>query len=209
MERLSSKITEDKRRMERDKRKWKSEADAIKTQDRILLRLAIQDRNREAIRQVNTIYYPNIKRYIASRIDSIEDVEDLTQMVFLKFARKRDNEEYHSAEAYLLKIAQDLAALYYRNRSKQPNTISIDAICEIASDVQQKPAEQISQQELRSLIARLPPKTKEAIRLIFIEGLSLKEAAESTDCSLHTFCQRIYEGKKILKKLKPGFDEER
>ncbi|MHC4739671.1 MAG: RNA polymerase sigma factor [Planctomycetota bacterium] len=181
--------------------------------DRILLRRAIYQKDRKALGRLHSIYYPRIKRYIASRVNSIPDAEDLTQGVFFELCNDEDTyREYQDAEAYLFGIAKNLIALYYRSQSKQVKTISMESVGETAADVQQKPAEQISQQELKDikdLIARLPPKAQEAIRLIFIEGLSLKEAAKRTGCSIHTFCQQIYEGKIILKKLKPRFHDER
>ncbi|MHC4166561.1 MAG: RNA polymerase sigma factor [Planctomycetota bacterium] len=175
----------------------KSATDAIKIQDRTLLR--------QAIRQFNTVYYPNVKRYIASRIDFIEDVEDLTQSVFLEFYRRDYNDkEYQSAEAYLLKIARNLIALYYRNRSRQPKTISMDSIGEIAvsdtTEYDKCTAKRISPQELTEIIeiAGLSPKDRQALHLIFIKKHSTKEAAQKAGCSIWTFYKRIDKATKLL-----------
>lgn len=157
------------------------------------------------MRQLNTVYYPNVKRYIASRIDIIEDVEDLTQSVFLEFYRVDHNDkEYQSAEAYLLKIAQNLIALYYRNRSKRLKTVSMESIGEIAaSDTTQhdeSPTKRISPQELTEIIeiAGLSPKARQALNLIFIKKYSTKEAAQKAGCSVWTFYKRIDKATKLL-----------
>lgn len=180
--------------------------DVAKIQDRISLKLAINRKDGKALSELHSKYYRKIKRYIASRISSIADAEDLTQNVFFELCKSNGTDKGHqNAEAYLLGVAKKLIALYHRNRDKQIRTISINSMDEITADIQRKPSEQISQQKLRELkdtIARLPPKTQEAISLRLIEGISIQEAAKRTGCSIHTFCQRIYQAKKIIEELK-------
>ena len=179
--------------------------------DRILLRQAIHEKDRQALARLHNTYYPHIKRYVASRINSNPDIEDLVQNVFLELCQSNGNYKGHqNAEAYLIGIAKNLIALYYRNQSRQIKTISIESVADIAADFQRKPTEQISQQELRDikdLIARLPPKTHKAIRLRLIEGFSIKETAERIGCSTHTLYQKIYEAKKSFEKINPGFND--
>lgn len=191
--------------------KSKSQADTIKIQDRILLQRAVENRDKGAIHQINTVYYLNIKRYIASRVDSIEDVEDLTQSVFLEFFEKNDAvyKQYRSPEAYLLKIAQNLIAQHYHKQNKQIPTIPIDSVDEL-SIIDEIPRYEISKAKLSSqerkivlvLINQLPPKAQEAAKLRFIEGLSPKNAAKKCGCSTNTFYQRTIAGLKAIRKLK-------
>lgn len=188
----------------------KSSADTIKIQDSILLQQAIENRNKGAIHQINTIYYLNIKRYIASRVDSIEDVEDLTQSVFLEFCEKNNDiyKQYRSPEAFLQKIAQDRVALYYRDRNKQIPTVPIDSVDEL-SIIDEIPRYEIAKAKLSSqerkivrvLINQLPPKAQEAVRLRFLEGLSPKNAAIKCGCSTNTFYQRTIAGIKAIREL--------
>ena len=185
---------------------------AVNIQDGFLLRRAIHKKDREALGRLNTIYYPRIKRYIASYINLTEDVEDLAQSVFLELCK--DDGSYKvclNAEAYLLGIAKNLITLYYRSQNKQIKTIPINSMDEIAADVQSTRLEQFSQQkcrELKGIIARLPPKTKEAISLRLIDGFSIQQAANLAGCSMHTFCQRIYQAKKTIETLRPRFYDE-
>ena len=51
-------------------------ADTTKIQDSILLRRARHDKDRKALGQLNILYYPRIKCYIASRVNLTEDAED-------------------------------------------------------------------------------------------------------------------------------------
>ncbi len=184
-------------------------ANTVETQARILLRRAIYEKDREALGLLHSIYYSRIKRYIVSRINSIPDTEDLVQSVFFELCKGDSSyKECQNAEAYLLGISKKLIAQYYRSQSRRVKIIPIESIDEIAADIQA--AKKISQQRLlviKNLIARLPPKTQEAISLRLIDGLSMKEAAKHTGCSIHTFCQRLYEAKRIIKKLKQDFND--
>jgi RNA polymerase sigma-70 factor (ECF subfamily) len=181
-----------------------------KIQDRILLRQAILEKNSQALAHLHKTYYLSIKRYVASRINSNPDIEDLVQNVFLELCKSNDNYKgHHNAEAYLIGIAKNLIALYYRNKGRQIQTISIESIADIAADIQQKKTEQLLQQELqdiKDLITRLPPTTRKAISLRLIEGFSTKKTAELMGCSTHTVCQKIYEAKKSFKKLNQDFN---
>jgi len=204
-------MKEDDRKATQHEGESKSQADTIKIHNHLLLQQAIENRDKGAVRQVNTIYYLNIKRYIASRVDNIEDVEDMTQSVFLKFFEKNNDiyKQCRSPEAYLLKIAQNLIAQHYHKQNKQIPTIPIDSVDEL-SIIDEISRYEISKEKLSSqerkivrvLISQLPPKAQEAVRLRFIEGLSPKHAAKKSGCSTNTFYQRTIAGLKAIRKLK-------
>ncbi len=54
--------------------------------------------------------------------------------------------------------------------------------------------------ELKTLISKLPPKAKEACKMILLENLNYEEAAKIANCSVKVFCDRFYEGLKIVRK---------
>ena len=160
---------------------------------------------------LNTTHYFSVKRYIASRVKNSDDVEDITQSVFLEFYKKENYcKEYRSPEAYLLKIAQDRVALYYRNRNKQIETISIDSVDKInlseeALQYYEGSKDSLQWQKhkiLQELINQLPPKIRKAMRLRFLHRLSPKDAAKKSGCSVNAFYQRIARGIEAIKKLK-------
>lgn len=168
-----------------------------------LLKRAIHDKDRDALSKLHAIYYQSIKHFFLSHVDFF-DAEDLAQNVFLELCKghcfydgKRD------VEAYLVGIAKKLIAIYYRNQSKQVKTIPIELSC--LTDVWEKIEAELLYDEiqhLKDIIIQLPTKTKEAIKLKFVEGLSTIEAAKLIDCPGHVFRQRIYEAKKAIKKLR-------
>ncbi|MHC5059959.1 MAG: RNA polymerase sigma factor [Planctomycetota bacterium] len=179
-------------------------------QEDILLRRAIHNKDREALGQLNILYYPRIKRYITSRVNLIEDVEDLTQSVFLEFCRNNKNyKKYQNAEAFLLKIAKDRIALHYRSQIKQVKTIPIESVDEISLSDEVRQYQnimgQVLQQEhkiFKALVNQLSPKAQEAIRLRFEVGLDSNDAAKSLGCSVAAFHKRLQRAIGVLKRKK-------
>jgi len=152
-------------------------------------------------------YHPQIRSYITSRINSSADADDLTQDVFIEFWKGNSPQD---PKTYIFAIARKLISRYCRNRRKQPRTVWIRSVDEIATSCDlrkyQNQVEQISPTELKKLIedavAQLPPKACEAIRLRFIEGLSSKEAAQKAGCSVGAFWKRLQRAGKTLRQIR-------
>ena len=58
---------------------------------------------------------------------------------------------------------------------------------------------------IEETIAKLPPKSREAIKLRFINGLNLKEAAENSGCTESAFRERLCYAIKALQKISQKF----
>ena len=156
-------------------------------------------------------YYTHMKQYIASRIRSIADAEDLAQNIFLEICKgsgRYDRRRNNNVEAYLLGMAKNAIRRYHRERKKPVKIISINSANDIAtiSNIHQRqnPANQISMQELKRAIeeavSKLPPKAREAIKLRFIDGLSTEQAAQKAGCTPGTFRDRLAYALKTLRK---------
>jgi len=151
-------------------------------------------------------FYPHVKHYIASRINSTADVEDLTQDVFVEFYQSGG---YRNPEAYLFGIARRCVREYHQLRKKQQKTggsiEELNGKSVVQQDGGREPVEsqEVSKSILNAL-ARLSPKAQEALKLRFIDGLNPKEAARKTGCSVNTFCQRCYAGVRALRKSQIG-----
>lgn len=183
----------------------------------ILLKQAICQRNRQALCLLYERYSACIRLYIASRINSVTDAEDLVQDIFVELYRGcglYDGRQERKVNAYLFGVARNFVRQYLRKRNSQPITVPIESINETSADFDIQPHQDlpkpISSREFKTIIEdavdQLPPKAQEAIKLRFIEKLSAKEAAEKAGCSVQVFCQRLYDAKKGIKKFKDGSD---
>ncbi len=187
--------------------KSKLATEAVKIQDHILLSRALHKKDRKALGRLHTIYYPRIKRYIASRIDSVEDAEDLAQSVFFELCKGNGCYDGQSnAEAYLSGMARNIISRYHRNRKKQPQTVQIDAVGDIVADCDVQQYRPVSLKQLKKLFRKtteqLPPKARKAVRLRLGKGLTPKEAAEKCGCSTDAFYKRFDAALKALEVIR-------
>lgn len=179
--------------------------DSVKTQNRVLLKPAMhKEKTRTSF---YAEYYPQIKRYIAPRINSSTDAEDLAQDVFIEFWKGNSPQD---PKTYIFAIARKIVAQYCRNKKKQPQTVQISLVGEIAASrglrQSQNMVKQISLRELTKIIeeaaVQLPPKAYEAIKLRFIEGLCSKEAAQRAGCSIDAFWKRLQRAGRMLRQIR-------
>ncbi len=178
-----------------------------KTEDRFLMKRAADHGDRTALGALYTKYYQRIEAYVASRIGSVKDAEDIAQDVFLELWRPRASRDVRqSAEAYLFGIARNAVGQYRRNMRKRPRVVPIRSVGEIAEGPDIKENQSLSreiparerEESIKDAVARLLPKAREAVLLRFVEGLSTKEAAEKAGCSVDAFYRRLERAVKAL-----------
>ncbi len=126
----------------------------------------------------------DVYSYAYYRIGNHHDAEDLTEQTFLQawrhFERARREAEGRPLRPWLIRIAHNLAANYYRDRSRRPQTnlddaAPVAALHETASLVE-------GRQELRDVlegVAALPDDRREALIMRFALGMSNREIARA------------------------------
>ncbi len=187
-----------------------SSSDSRRTFDQLILRWALNDKEENALGVLYAKYHDRLKHYIAQRIHSGTDAEDLAHEVFIRLWETRAHYEIQeSVEAYLFTVAKNAIALYLRKRKNHLRDVPIDLIAKVSAEhsIQKDPksAGRILQHQLpkaiQAMAVRLSPKAYEAIRLRFIEGLSVKEAAQKAGCSVKAFYSRQERSLKDLKQM--------
>jgi RNA polymerase sigma-70 factor (ECF subfamily) len=110
------------------------------------------------------------------------DAEDLTAEVFLKAARGLEPRAAPSVQAWLYRIAHTVLADIWRGR------LGV-TVTELPEDVQEvRPlTRENAQAEVRAhaLLAALPPRDAQVLRLRFLDRLSLAETAERLGVTLN------------------------
>ncbi len=190
--------------------------DRVNINEKLILKRVVYQQDKKALAILYIKYYPHIKRYITSRVGCVEDAEDLVQDVFIALSKGKGNYKGRgSAKGYLFGVAKKIICQYHKQKTRSGKNIPVVSIDKVSHgyDNQQRldPVRQILAQELKTAIedtiAQLPPKTREAIRLRYSNNLNLKESAEKANCSVHTFCQRVVDAKKTLRKYKKIFED--
>lgn len=144
-------------------------------------------------------YVGKIYRFIFFRIKEQEQVDDLTNEVFLRtWQQLSDSLKIDNLSAYLYKTARHLIIDHYRSRREQVNIESIELVDE-SSDL---PAELLSDQavgELLKNIDKLRDDYREVLLLRYVADLSIKEIATVIDKSPGAVKVAIH---RAIKKLK-------
>ena len=126
----------------------------------------------------------DVYSYSYYRVGNHHDAEDLTEQTFLQAYRhfERAMRESHGRplRPWLIKIAHNLAANYYRDRSRKPQTPIEDAGVLKATHTTEDIAEGC--EELRTILAgveELPDDRREALIMRFALGMDNREIARA------------------------------
>ncbi|MFC1516843.1 RNA polymerase sigma factor [Thermodesulfobacteriota bacterium] len=130
-----------------------------------------------------------------------EDAEDIAQDVFVKLVRKLHTfGQKSSFKTWLYRIVINTAKDFSRKRAgKQAYESDVEPEAGGHNPVGSA-KDTLETARLFAAIDRLPLKQKEAILLVFGEGLSHKGAARALGCAETTISWRIFQARKGLKK---------
>ena len=130
----------------------------------------------------------DVYSYSYYRVGNHHDAEDLTEQTFLQAYRhfERAQRESHGRplRPWLIRIAHNLAANYYRDRSRRPQTQLEDAAIVSAPHDTETLVE--GRQELKDVlegVANLPDDRREALIMRFALGMDNREIARALDRS--------------------------
>jgi RNA polymerase sigma-70 factor (ECF subfamily) len=126
----------------------------------------------------------DVYSYAYYRIGNHHDAEDLTEQTFLQayrhFERAQRESDGRPLRPWLIRIAHNLAANYYRDRSRRPQTHLEDAAIVSAPHDTETLVE--GRQELHDVLAgvsSLPDDRREALIMRFALGMDNREIARA------------------------------
>jgi RNA polymerase sigma-70 factor, ECF subfamily len=130
----------------------------------------------------------DVYSYAYYRIGNHHDAEDLTEQTFLQAYRHFDRAQRESngrpLRPWLIRIAHNLAANYYRDRSRRPMTQLEDAAVLTAPHDTEMVVE--GREQVRHVlegVAHLPDDRREALIMRFALGMDNREIAAALDRS--------------------------
>ena len=146
-------------------------------------------------------YGDTVYRLALCRTQSSADTEDVYQEVFLRLW-KQPSEDWagERVKAWLIRTTLNCCADLHRFRLRRP-VLSLEEVPELA-----QPDDEA--RELWAAVARLPEKLRTAIHLHYAEGYSAEEIAGLLGIPAATVRTRLHRGRKQLKILLGGSDDE-
>jgi RNA polymerase sigma-70 factor (ECF subfamily) len=152
----------------------------------------------------------DVYSYAYYRVGNHHDAEDLTEQAFLQayrhFARAQRESNGRPMRPWLIRIAHNLAANYYRDRSRRPQTQLEDASVVPAPHGTEDLAER--REELKDVlegVAKLPEDRREALIMRFALGMENREIARALDRSEGATKVLIH---RAIRQLEQGLKEE-
>lgn len=146
-----------------------------------------------------------LRPYLARRLPSAADVDDVLQDVLLRVSRGLSGlADETRLSAWMVQIARNAVADFYRRREPAPAALLLEPASD--SDVEAD-AEEEERSRLERVLAtyvaylagQLPEPYREAIRLTELEGRTQREAAERVGVPLSTLKSRVQRGRERLR----------
>jgi RNA polymerase sigma-70 factor, ECF subfamily len=143
-----------------------------------------------------------LRPFVARRVRSDVDVDDVVQDVFLRMHRGleglRDEQRFGP---WVYQVARSAIVDHQRAAAKH-RVVDVDGRQEQAPELDDD--DRASEEELASylapFVAMLPSPYREALTLVELEGMTQKQAAEMLDISLSGMKSRVQRGRALLRK---------
>ena len=152
----------------------------------------------------------DVYSYAYYRIGNHHDAEDITEQTFLQayrhYERAVRESEGRPLRPWLIRIAHNLAANYYRDRSRRPQTHLDDAETYSAPHATERVVE--GREEVKEVLAgvsKLPDDRREALIMRFALDMDNREIARALGRSEGATKVLIH---RAIRQLEQGLDEE-
>ncbi|WP_110686817.1 RNA polymerase sigma factor [Salinicola aestuarinus] len=123
---------------------------------------------------------PELLGFLTRRTGCQEQAADLCQEIYLRLSRTPDTGLPDDARAYLFRIARNL--LIDQHRRSAPTVIALDSVEATLSCPRACPETTVCDRQcahqLQDLLARLPPRLRQALIWHRLEGLTQREIGE-------------------------------
>ena len=151
-------------------------------------------------------HFANIKGFLVHLGVRTASVNDLAQEVFLRGWRTRGQFRGDaSIRTWLCAIAFNVAR---ESRRKRSHAELIGDVADKGESALAKHCVREQALELRKAVSMLPPKQREAVTLVYFDGLNPAEAARVTRCDPNVFRQRLWDGRAEIRFLIWRFGQE-
>jgi RNA polymerase sigma factor (sigma-70 family) len=178
-------------------------------------------KNSQGVGQLIAELRPKLKAFIRKRVANSEDAEDILQDVFYQFLKTVENtmNPIENVSAWLYRVARNLIInrRIKKHEEAWPVYHSDETDSDILTDISEllfgseaSPSPEMEYLrslfwvELENVLAELPSEQREIFRLTELDGLPVKEIAETTGVPVNTLLSRKHYAVKYLRKRLTG-----
>ena len=156
---------------------------------------------KEAFDQFMIRYGDSLTRYLYRYLNDWQDAEDLMIEAMARIMAKKPRISEGCFRAYLYKTGRNLATRFHFKRTRI-SQFSLDEYEEIIGDhtpLETKALEEERKQILHRCLERIDPKMKEALWLVYYEGMTYAEAGTVMGLSTKRVDHLLDRGKKKMR----------
>lgn len=144
---------------------------------------------------------PHLRAFFRARLRTApEDAEDLLQETLIALHTKRETyDPSYPVTAWIYAIARYRLIDHWRRRGRRGEQIPIEDATELFTAAEDEASD--AKRDVNRLLALLPKKQQDSIRLVKLEGVSVKDAAAQTGLSESDVKISTHRGLKTLMRL--------
>ncbi len=132
-----------------------------------------------------------------------EDAEDLLQETLIAIHTRRDSyDPSYPVTAWIYAIARYRMIDHWRRRGRRGEHIPVEDATELFTAAEDEAVD--AKRDVARLLAMLPKKQRDSIRLVKLEGVSVKDAAAQTGLTESDVKISTHRGMKTLMRLMAG-----
>lgn len=170
------------------------------------LMIRVSEGDGEAFAEIYVRYFSAVSNFISSLDGQLQVSGDIAQDVFTEVWEDRKKYRPTSTlKTFLFGYAKN-AFYRYRTKKNKENTLLAALLNITLNDIEA--ANEGNENDIgesfrltEKLISQLPDKQKRAFELIYLCGITPKEAAKQLGCSLHSAHQNLHLARKTIRKL--------
>lgn len=175
-----------------------------------------KQKERENVEKIFSEHKPRLKAFISKRITDEEDSKDILQDVFYQLLKTVDDDGLNPVEqvrAWLYRVTRNVIINKQKKKKEErlpeyqysENESAIEEFSEILfNDDNPTPETEYLRSlvwlELETALSELPLEQREVFELTELDGLSVKEIAETLNVSVNTLLSRKHYAVKHLRK---------
>ena len=171
--------------------------------------------SKKSVAAVFTDYRKRLLNFIRSRVNRIEDAEDILSEVFYQFSKVNNKlNPIENTAAWLYRAARNRIINQYKKKKDEPLPFSydeegdeeyiFDEIADIIYGEETTPETELLRslvlEEIQTALADLPKEQREVFEMTEFLDFSVKEVAEKTNTPVNTVLSRKHYAVKFLRK---------
>lgn len=159
-----------------------------------------QEGNRDAFEDIVTRYYTDIYKIAFSWCPDRQDAQDIAQNACIKLVKALEGFRGDAAfSSWLYRLVINVARDYVRGQTRFSGHIDIEDLA--PANPEPDAEKQLQARQMLARIHDLPGGERDALLLVFHQGLSHARAADILECAESTISWRIHEARKKLKSM--------